>query len=1025
MKNLVAVVASIGVVVLAGTANAAYQLVDGIYTITVASGQTQTDLTDDDKAALADAACVELVKDGAGTLKLTKSTGISGFKGKITIAAGTYQIASDQSGFFGTEDGSTEVREGATLCFERYAAEALFSKEELTVGGKGVGNGGALRRENPTGTGSCVLGFKKLTLSSDTLVVTVDTSRGLEIRPKVLDMNGHLLRSEGMSGGLVCIDPRALVNPGDIYIKSNGKNYAYPDKATLDGGPSHVLTIDSPLYPSYGTVHTNFCSWTLRIVQSGCGIRAYKPPFVWDGPLQLPASGEFNVEVNNNGSQPDADLCYVRFNGPIYGGATIACNGDDETATIFGCATNAATFTGKFTWAASNRRHSIVSMVPGAVPNQFGAGVVGLSNNFQNGLGIGLRTASNPNGYDRDAVTNAWEECFLHRSENLTMYVEKGQTFRDNFTMDSTFNYYWRSSTNLRTGVLGGGEMVIVGLFDNCGLFRNFVGENLVFSAQARETGVNTIANFNLDGGRTILRDMGYFVVKSTTCGDLGPNERAELLVGPGSVMGPGMYGIGVGVRNTGAGGRLRIISGGIVTNKVSVASSSENVNCNGEILLDGGVLYCPADSHVGGSTNSCGAMTVNSGALTMAANLYVAGTAPTSAGVYRQFGGTAEFGDSSRPTVMCLAGGAGTSTVHVAGGDFTLHGKAFLPRPIQAKDRGVGGRSAFAVTAGSALVEGGCFLRGRSDSEGSVSVSGGGVLATKTIEKQTVHAYDESMPVTGGYASATFDGGTLKAVADGELFGQGEAALDAVNVCSGGIAVDTDGKDAAISVPLTRMPSAGAISALSIVNDKGVVTTLTNYKSCPAVLIFGDGHGASAVAEYDEENFTVTGIRILNPGWGYTAANTKAYVFQYGTRAKAELQVTIGANAASGGLVKKGTGTLTLGAANTYEGSTVVEGGTLRFAVAGARPAGSAVISRGGAVAASDYADVPKTIAFDMADPDPKAKIVLAQWDACSSGAPKSSDFTVTGLPDEWQLAVRGNSLVASKPRGMLILLK
>lgn len=1023
MNKLFPMVVSVGVAMLTGVAAADYQLVEGVYTISVAQGQTQTNLTDDDKAALKDAACVELVKDGEGTLKLTSNSVISAFKGKITIAKGIYYVnnANGVEGYLGTGDGATEVRNGATILFTNYLADG-YKNEEITISGTGFGGMGVIHHPD-VDAGQIALNFKKLTLADDATVLTLNSSRGFSLNGALVDLGGHTLTLEGTKQGVMGINPKEISNPGNIYIKTD--NWVIPARAPLLGGGDHVLTLDmTTAVKANGIVHTNLSTWTLCIKNDNTTLRVYTPPFDWDGPLRVPESGTFKVEVNKNITQSDPDLCFARFNGPIYGGATISCGGDDETASIFGCATNAQTFTGKFTWTAANRRHSIVSMVPGAVPDMFGAGVTGLNNNYQNGLGIGLQTETNPNGYDCDAITNAWEECFQNRNETLVMYVEKGQTFRGDFTMDENFNYYWRNSSNLRTGALGG-DVILNGLYDKCGLFRNLIGTHLFFSGQERESGVNTIDNFNIDGGLVTLRDMGYFTAKSTTCGDLTANERAELRVDSGTVMGEGTYGISVGARNSGAGGRLSIVSGAIVSNKVAVAAAAGNNNCNGEVLLDGGVLYSPSDSNIGGSTNSCGTMTVVSGELTMTKSLNVAATAPSSVGIYRQFGGTAEFGDPANPGLKYLCCGAGTSAVHVAGGTFTFHGKAFLPRPISATDACVGGHADFAVTAGSALVGSGCYLCGRSDSVGSVSVSGEGVLATTAIAKQRTNTYDETKPVTGGYASACFDGGTLKAVENGELFGTGETALDAVHVRAGGMAVDTDGKDAAISVPLTQVPTEGGITALTILNDKGAVSTLTNFKSCPAVLIFGDGHGASAVAEYDEETFTVTGVKIVNPGWGYTAANTKAYVFQYGSRAKSELQVTIGANAASGDFVKRGAGTLTLGAANTYAGSTVVEGGTLKFGVAGALPEGSAIVSRGGAVAAADYADVPKEIAFDVADPDPKAKIVLARWDTCTVGEPTASDFTVTGLPDEWQVAVRGNTLVASKPRGTLLLIK
>lgn len=1030
MNKLFPMVVSVGVAMLTGVAAADYQLVEGVYTISVAQGQTQTNLTDDDKTALADAACTELRKAGEGTLQLDSATGISKFKGKITVAEGTYTV-NVGSGALGTGDGPTEVLEGATLCFLTYTQASAYQNEDVFVGGTGYNGGGALRRENPTDTGTCVLSFNRLTLTADTLVITTHDNRGLELKPRVFDMGGFDFRSEGMNGGYVCIEPsEQLLNDGNIYLKSSKTNYLFPNKVDMLGGPDHVLTIDAVGYPSYSVVHTNRCNWTLRFVNPGSGLRIYHPPFLWDGPVELPSSGKIYLTPNNNPEQDDPALRWMRFNGPISGGAQIV-NGGDSGAYLLLAGTN--TCTGGFTWSSSNAGGVTVAMVPEAIPNMFSGGVTYPA--YQNSIAVSPRTASNPGGWEWTAITNAWEQQFLHYSGNIQIFVPFGETYVQEADFGPEFNYYWRNNSSLRGGACGG-ETIIKGSYDLPSWIKNFVGESMVLTVKDGFTGTSTFKNFNTDGGRLTFRDMGYFTIYSLAVGVLGINTKAEVVFEGNSVLGKSDYTTTIGQRSTtiGACGQIIVGEGAVFSNAISIAGQKTYINSHGELLVRGGAFVSTGDSYVSGSTNSTAAVKVESGTFEMPANsLYLARHARSCGAVFRQTGGAVTIGSEGEDGGN-LNFGSGTATVHVVGGTFRAYGRTTMPISLKSvDDPDRGGRAILTVDGGSVSLDGGIFLCDRCDAEAVVDLNGGELRTTQISRK--LETSNTKVPVTGAYASVNFNGGCLKAAVDGELFGTGETAPDAVHVRTGGAAFDTDGHDATVSVPLAAMPVEGGIVSLAITNvnkEKAVVArTLTSYHSCPTILIVGDGHGATAIADYDYDTKKVTGVTVTNPGWGYTAAGTKAYVFLQGSKnpdstTKAiELAVTVGDNAASGGLVKRGAGTLTLGAANTYAGSTVVEGGTLKFGVAGALPEGSAIVSRGGAVAAADYADVPKEIAFDVADPDPKAKIVLARWDTCTVGEPTASDFTVTGLPDEWQVAVRGNTLVASKPRGTLLLIK
>jgi autotransporter-associated beta strand protein len=111
-----------------------------------------------------------------------------------------------------------------------------------------------------------------------------------------------------------------------------------------------------------------------------------------------------------------------------------------------------------------------------------------------------------------------------------------------------------------------------------------------------------------------------------------------------------------------------------------------------------------------------------------------------------------------------------------------------------------------------------------------------------------------------------------------------------------------------------------------------------------PIVEILGDGTGATAVAKVDASG-NITGISITNPGVGYTDAT--ANIIGGGGLASVDL-VTVKPNV-SGGLTKKGIGTVTLSGGNTYTGPTVVEAGTLTLAVTGSISGSKSITTKAG----------------------------------------------------------------------------
>ncbi len=105
-----------------------------------------------------------------------------------------------------------------------------------------------------------------------------------------------------------------------------------------------------------------------------------------------------------------------------------------------------------------------------------------------------------------------------------------------------------------------------------------------------------------------------------------------------------------------------------------------------------------------------------------------------------------------------------------------------------------------------------------------------------------------------------------------------------------------------------------------------------SGYIAPPLVVIEGDGIGATAVAEFDSSNMSVTGITITSPGCNYTTA--RAYFCHGGPDAGNDYvecgAVTLEDNV-SGGLTKIGAGGLKFyNCEPTYTGVTYVAEGTM-----------------------------------------------------------------------------------------------
>lgn len=225
---------------------------------------------------------------------------------------------------------------------------------------------------------------------------------------------------------------------------------------------------------------------------------------------------------------------------------------------------------------------------------------------------------------------------------------------------------------------------------------------------------------------------------------------------------------------------------------------------------------------------------------------------------------------------------------------------------------------------AGTTFHVGGPIGVGQSyDSTGIVNLKDGGTLRAKTFwgassgrnGKSYVNFVGGTYEYTGWGATRLFG---ISPDADNEL----DRSMTRVTVYAGGGAIELSSsqKDRMVGQPIHGATGRGIVSIPWADSEKVFV-------GAPAVVIEGDGIGASAMANYDPDTRTVSGFTVTSPGCDYTMAT--AYVLQGPvTNAVIDLSNALAENAPDGGMTFRhtNTGSLVFDVANTYTGPTVLD---------------------------------------------------------------------------------------------------
>ena len=893
--------------------------------MTVEAGASDRTITEAEATALV-ASGEELVKRGGGRFIIDKS--LVGYKGDIRVEEG-YLRATTSTALGDADKGSVTVSDGATLEFGSDAKGLAFGKRPIFVAGVGVEGVGAL----------CHVGqkqdqwqavFERVTLTGNTRFGGIPFTksdgkaefRRWDIRggQGQFDMGGYTLEI-ACQFGLCGV---TIVNPGHIRVTNRNGAAAFDlegNNVHMGGSAANTLTIGEGCTFS-SQRFAPALAWS--VVLDGGIVKEQNEPTNGtaetaaariDGPVTITEKGaRFEGGGNKNWSLGGT----VDVHGPVSCGSTgfrlhVLQAADDPTGARM------AVMEALVAKSTSANLQILLSPLTGSpeAPAVSGADWNG-----------GWRRLS-VGGTGALALTGNQTDVKYYQREGSVKVTgaEKTHTFSDVMvTGNSTLD--WASAGQVDFGT-------------------NRFDVGAAYPAIARMRITDTLVTTNNWPAKRVDKNDGAMRI------GVARNATTESVVVPAWGGCRGVLEIGDGACVTG------LLHVGVANdpNATKRTHHGSVIQRGGDLTLFSTAQYAYNFIGNGGS----GYMETAGGTLTLLGHFhpgagkfgrgvwYVTGGSVLAVNAPPIFGQYSSAGDSSK-AVFYQTGGVFDSWPGLVSGKTLYDGG------------NQGNEDVITFAGGTAKLDNGLDLAGAPRAKTILNLRSGGSLETYwvqlvTNELQTIVGTGENKTIDGNRAWVNFDGGVLKyrhgkkntgyAAYKAESFFFGDPERLTVTAYAGGAAFDTSGFTVNLNHSI-EAPVGRGLKALAW--PDGASFADGAWVGAPMVEIEGDGSGASAVAEFDSVNNRVTGFTVTSPGSGYTTLTAR--LTRGGYTNDVPLVVTLtDEKQASGGLTKRGEGTLVLNAANTYGGATRVEGGTLKAVHANAIPAGSAIEAAGGTI--------------------------------------------------------------------------
>jgi len=364
-------------------------------------------------------------------------------------------------------------------------------------------------------------------------------------------------------------------------------------------------------------------------------------------------------------------------------------------------------------------------------------------------------------------------------------------------------------------------------------------------------------------------------------------------------------------------------------TMTVGGASSDAVLNISGNLIS--------SNLFIGNNSGAVGVVNQTAGTVTLSGgtgDFLNVGNMDASFGYYNAMGGTLNvagisIGGENNPNVWPPQG-TGDGIMEVRGATINNNGWIALARGGNAQTGILNVYSGLLTYSGGGI---GCNWQFSGSGQTSIiNIIGGSVTSTNQGVNFRQAGDTGILNLKAGLLKGTavtgngvvnFNGGTLQAAGSTGDF----LDVSRATVFSGGATIDDGGNAVIINQPL-QAPNGYGVSGITF-------TTGGSGYVAPPIVSISDGAGSNATAVATVSGGAVTAITVTCPGTGYSVGDTLSVGFSGGGASATPptgVAVTLTASPlVSGGLTKQGAGTLTLSAANTYTGVTLVNNGTLR----------------------------------------------------------------------------------------------